>query len=136
MSEVARRAALADGRDPLGDVLGEVADALEVGRHADRADHGAQVLRHRLALGDQRDGRLVQRTLARVHRLVVGDDALGERVVGADQRAGGGGHHRAGELAHLADQPVDMGEVLVEGTDGVLAVHWSCAPDALSRSGR
>jgi hypothetical protein len=47
--------ALPDGADALGDVLGEIADALEVGRHADRADHGAQVLRHGLALGDQRD---------------------------------------------------------------------------------
>ena len=131
---------MADRADPLGDVLGEVADALEVAGHADRADHGAQILRHRLALGDQRDRAVVELALARVHDGVVRDDALRQRIVGDQQRADCRADHRAGKIAHVADQLLDVIEIFVERGDGMFA-HGSgvlviCRGTGLSRNGR
>ena len=55
-----------DGDDALGDVLAEVADALEVVGDADGRDDLAQVQRHRLAPGDGEDGPLLDLALQRV----------------------------------------------------------------------
>ena len=85
------------------------------------ADHGAQILRHRLTLGDQRDGAVVEFALARVHDRIVGDDALRQRVVGRQQGADRGCDHRSREIAHIADEPLDVIEFFVEGSDGMFA---------------
>ena len=52
--------------DPLGDVLGEVADALEVVGDAQGADHFAQIDRHRLAARDGQDRLFLDFALQRV----------------------------------------------------------------------
>ena len=81
----------------------------------------AQIVGHRLALGDQRDGAVVEFALARIHDGVVGNDALRQRVVGIQQRLGRAADHRAGEIAHVADEPADLPEILVERSDCVFA---------------
>ncbi len=55
----------------LGDVLGEIADAFEIGGDADRHHDLAQVARHRLALGDGEDGLLLDLQLERVDLVVL-----------------------------------------------------------------
>ena len=72
----------ADLQRALGDVLGEVADPLEVAGDADRADDLAQIDRHRLAPGDGEDRLLLDLALQRVEARVGGDDLMGERGVG------------------------------------------------------
>ena len=52
--------------DALGDVLGEVADALEIVGDVDRGHDLAQILRHRLAAGDHADRLLLDLALRAV----------------------------------------------------------------------
>ena len=111
-------------------------DALEVAGHPDRPHYMAQIVGHRLALGDQRDGAVVEFALARVHDGVVGDHTLRQRVVGIQQRLGGTADHRAGEVAHVADQPADLSEILVEGSDCVFGHDPGPRMREISRSGR
>ena len=88
-------------------------------------------------------GAIIEFALARVHDGVVGNDPLRQRVVGGQKRTDRRADHRAGEIAHIADQPLYVIEILVERGDCVLA-HWSNAfpgpRDApqkqLSRNGR
>jgi len=75
--------------DALGDVLGEIADALEIVGHAQRADDLAQVDRHRLAPRDGEDGLFLDLALEGVDLGVIGDDTLGERDVVLVQRLEG-----------------------------------------------
>ncbi len=86
-----------------------------------RIDDAAQILRHGLSLGDQRDCALVEVALTGVHNGIVGNDALGQRAVGGKQRARRRLDHCAGQIAHVADQAVDMFQFVVKGGDGVLA---------------
>ena len=65
--------------DALGDVLGEVADALQIVGDAQRADDVAQVDRHRLAPGDGQDRLFLDLALQHVDLVVVRDDALRQR---------------------------------------------------------
>ena len=78
--QLARGRGLADRADPLGDVLGEVADPLEIAAMRIAPTTRAQILRHRLALGDQRDGAVVELALLGVHDGVVRDHALRQRL--------------------------------------------------------
>ena len=105
---------LADSADPLGDVLGEIADPFKIAGHADRADDGAQILRHGLALGDQGDRAVVQIALMGVHDSVLGDHALTLGGIALQQGADRRRNHRACRVAHLADQAVDLVEFGVE----------------------
>ena len=128
MRQPARGRRLADRVDALGDVLGEVADALQIGapcgsRRPPRASPAPPA-----GAGDQGDGVLVEGALALVHHQVLGDDALCQRGVGSKQCACGVLHHRACQLAHLADQPVDVLEIVIERPDGVFG--HDCVPQA------
>ena len=79
-AEQARRLpAFGDRDDALGDVLAEIADPFQVGRNADRADDLAQIVGHRLALGDDDDRLFVDLALTVIEHRIVGDDLLGER---------------------------------------------------------
>jgi hypothetical protein len=55
-----------DRLGPLGDVLGVVADPLEVGGDAEDRQHGPQIARDRLALRDDARGLLVDLLIERV----------------------------------------------------------------------
>ena len=121
MRQGPRRGTLPDRADALGDVLGKIADPLQIAGHADSANNSAQILRHGLALGDERDRPVVELALPGIHDGVVGNDALSQGIVGRKQRLRRRANHRTGEIAHVADQPVDVFEFLVEGRDGMLA---------------
>ena len=122
----------------LGDVLGEIADALEVVGDAQRADDLAQIDRHRLAARDGQHGLLLDLALQRVDRArrramtrcaSVGV-AVGERV------------DRIGDLlfgkpAHLGDHAREILQIGVEGLDGVSdRCHRRSSLRRSSRSGR
>ncbi len=93
----------------LGDVLGEIADALEVGGDADRHHDLAQVARHRLALGDREDRALLDGELQRVDFLVIGDDDIGKLGVALCKRLDGFGEMILGQPAHLGEHRFQRG---------------------------
>ena len=122
----------ADLQRPFGDVLGEVADPLEVAGDADRADDLAQIDGHRLTPRDGEDRLLLDLALQRVEARVGGDDLIGERGVGLAQRVHRVDHHLLGDAAHLGDPPLESVEFLVVRSDGVID-HGACS---FSRTGR
>ena len=67
--------------DALGDVLGEIADPLEIVGDAQRADDLAQVDRHRLAARDGEDRLFLDLALERVDLASSAMTLLGERRV-------------------------------------------------------
>ena len=117
--------AFGDGDDALGDVLAEVADALEVGGDADRADHLAQIVGHRLALGDEEDRLVVDLALRLVEEAVVGDDLLGQAGIGIHQRRNRLVDHALGMAAHRRQAVAQIFQLLVIGADD-MRVH--CGP--------
>ncbi len=110
----------------LGDVLGEIADPLEVVGDANRADQLAQINRHGLAACDGHHGEILDLALQRVETGIGGDDLMGEHRIGAGERVHGLNHHLFGDAAHFGDQAVERVELPVIGFDGVV-VHgaWS-----------
>ena len=100
---------------PLGDVLGEVADALQRRGDLHRGDQHAQVGRHRLAQRDHLHHALLERHLHGVERLVALDHLAGERGVAVLHRLQRLGQQLLAEPAHLRDLRLDLDEVLVEG---------------------
>ena len=103
----------------LGDVLGEVADPLEVVGDPQRADDLAQVDRHRLAAGDGEHGLFLDLALQRVDG---GSIATTRCARSASRRASAS--TASGDLllrqpAHLGDHAGELLEVDVEGLGGV-----------------
>ena len=123
---------LSSADDALADVLGEVADPLEIDGDAHGADDLAQVHRHRLAAGDGQHRTLLDGVLQLVDLGVGGDHALGQRDVAANQRVDGIGDHALGKAAHLGDQAGQFLQIAVERLCGVFRSH----PILLSRTGR
>ena len=127
--------------DPLGDVLGEVADALEVVGEAQRAHHLAQVDRHRLPARDGEDRLFLDLALQRVDLGVVGDNALGEREVALVERLERVDDEPLGQPAHLDHDPREILQVGVEGLHrmfrhrhvSVLVLRLRPAPAAIPR---
>ncbi len=115
----AARAAPRDVDGALGDVLGEVADALEVAGDADRRDDLAQVDRHRLAPRDGQDRVLLDLALQRSRRGSTATvRARGRRR--ARQRVHRVRQHLLGDAAHLGDLAAEQLEFLVVGSDDVI----------------
>ena len=114
------RAFEADLDRPLGDVLGEIADPLEIAGDADRADDFAQVDRHRLAARDGEDRVFLDLALQRVETRIGRDHLLSERGIRAGERVHRVDDHLLGDAAHLGDAPLEGVEVLVVGFDGVV----------------
>ena len=128
------------GHGALGDVLAEIADALQVVGDAQRRHDLAEVVGHRLAPGDHHHGLLLDLPLERVDRLVLLDGGGGELRVAALQRLDRLAEHLLGEAAHLGDLVVEERKLLLVRPDDVLVllVHTIGLLDAprLSRSGR
>ena len=119
----------------LGDVLGEIADALEIVRDAQRADDLAQIDRHRLAPRDGEDRPLLDLALQRVDGRIERDDALGELAVAPRQRIDRFGDLLFGEPAHFGDHAGEILQVDVEGFRGVLVNHvFRFLPDCIRRA--
>ena len=106
--------------DALADMLGMIADALEVVAHAHGADAFAQVDGHRLAPRDGEDGFFLDFALHRVDRRIGRDHALGELDVAIDQRLDGIGDLPFHEPAHFGDLAGDFLQIAVEGLGGVV----------------
>ena len=129
----ARHARLeADLQRTLGDVLGQIADPLQIAGDADRADDFAQVDRHRLPAGDGQNRLLLDLALQRVEAGIGPHDLMGERHVGLAQRVHRVDHHFLGDAAHLGDAPLEQIELFVVGFDGMID-HGSYS---LSQTGR
>ncbi len=104
----------------LGDVLGEVADPLEVAGNADRGDDLAQIRRQRLALGDGHDRLLFDIALQNVETLIDGDG--GPRQIGVErgERLHRIAQHLLGDAAHLRDLAAKGFKLVVVGSDGMI----------------
>ena len=116
----------------LGDVLGEVADPLEIARDANGADQFAKIDRHRLAAGDGHHREILDLALQRVEAGVGRDDLMRKHRVGAGERVHGVDHHLLGDAAHFGDQALERVELPVVGFDGMID-HGVCS---LSRTGQ
>ncbi len=116
----------------LGDVLGQIADPLEIAGDADGADQLAQVHRHRLAARDGHDRHVLDFALQRVEAGVGGHHLVREHGVGVGQRVHGVDHHLLGDAAHFGDAALERIELPVVGLDGMID-HGS---HSLSRTGR
>ncbi len=106
--------------DALADMLGMVADPLEVVAHAHGADDLAQVDGHRLPPRDGEDRFFLDLALHRVDRGIDGDHALAKLHVAIDQRLDGIGDLPFGEPAHLGDLAGDLLQIGVECLGGVV----------------
>ncbi len=109
--------------DPLAHILGEVADALEIGRDPHRTDDLAQVHRHRLAPRDGQHRALLDHMLQVVDFGIGSHHALAQRDIAADQRIDGIDDHAFGQAAHLGDQPSQFLKIAVERLGGMLCSH-------------
>ena len=116
----------------LGDILGEIADPLEVAGDADGADQLPEVDRHGLASGDRHHGEILDLALQRVETGIGRDDLMRKHRVGVGERVHGLDHHLLGDAAHFGDQPLERVELPVVGLDGMFD-HSVCS---LSRTGR
>ncbi len=116
----------------LGDVLGEIADPLEVVGDAERADDVAQVDRHRLAPRDGEDRLLLDLALQEVDLGVLGDDALGQVGIVPVQRIDGVADLALRQTAHLGDHARQFLEIGVERLVGVLGQYHLLASAALA----
>ena len=111
------------GADPdraLGDILGEIADPLQIAGDANRPDQLPEVDRHRLAPGDRPDRQVLDFALQHIEARVGRDNLVGEDHVGVRQRVHGVGHHLLRDAAHLGDAALERVQLLVVGPDGVL----------------
>ena len=115
------------GQGPLGDILGEVARALQVAGDLEHRHDVAQVDGHGLAPGDHLDGEVLDLALQGIDLAVLGDDALGELRVTALQRVEAPRQQLLHLPAHLGDLLVEQLQLLVERPDDVL-MHVAAPP--------
>ena len=116
-------------RDPLGDVLGIIADTLDHARDLERRDDVAQVAGHRRAKRDQLHGAPLGFDLERVELLVVLDDACAPSVSRWIEAAHGFADRMLREPAHLADQRAQPLDVLVERLERMSGLLLHCCSD-------
>ena len=107
---------------PLGDVLGIIADALEIGGDLQRPDHGAEIGRHRLAQRQHLHGELLELVFERIDAAVFLDHDRGALDVPLDHGLDGGGDLGFAQAAHLHDDVVQLGQFLVEGGNDMVAL--------------
>ena len=106
--------------DALADVLGVIADPLEIVADAHGADDLAQIDGHRLPPRDRQDRLFLDLMLHRVDGRIGGDDVLGEIGVALHQRPDGIRDLPFGQAAHLGDLARDLLQIGVERLGGVV----------------
>ncbi len=106
--------------DAFADMLGMIADALEVVAHAHGAHALAQVDGHRLPPRDGEDGFFLDFALQGVDRRIRRDHALGQLRVAIDQSLDGIGDLAFHKPAHLGDLAGDFLQIAVESFGGVV----------------
>jgi hypothetical protein len=120
-----------DLADPLGDVLGIVADPFDHPGDLQCRDDLAQVVGHRCAQGQHPHGHGIDLHLQRIELLVARDYFSRQHLVTRDQRLHGIVDRQFREPAHLGNQAAQAGDVFVECLDRMF-----CHEDPLSRTGR
>jgi hypothetical protein len=103
----------------LGDVLGEIADPLQIAGDANGPEKLAQVHRHRLPARNRHHGQILDLALQRVEARIGRDDLMGERRVGVGERVHGVDHHFLGEATHFGDAALERVELPVVGLEGM-----------------
>ncbi len=114
-----------DGGHALGDVLGEVADPLEVVAQPQRAHDLAQVDRHRLPARDGEHGLVLDLALQRIDAGIDRHHAPGTLAVALGQRIDGIRDLLLGEAAHLRHHAGNFLQIDIEGLGRVLIHHCS-----------
>jgi hypothetical protein len=97
----------------LGDVLGQVAHALEGGADPEGTDEGAQLSRDGGLQGDDVESEDLERIGTLVDVDVAGDDRLGGLQVGIEECPRGSPHGVAHHLGHLDEAFADLGQLFV-----------------------
>ena len=108
----------------FADMLGVVADALEVVADPHGADAFAQIDRHRLPPRNGENGFLLDFTLHGVDRRIHRDHALAQLYIAIDQSLDGIGDLAFGEAAHFRNLASDFLQVGVESFGGVIDSWW------------
>ncbi len=103
----------------LGNVDGEVADALQVGVDLHGGDDRAQVDRHRLVERQQREAAVVDLDVQRVQRTIAGQDARDQVAVAVDQALDREADSFLGEPAHLEKASFELLELVLEMADAL-----------------
>ena len=125
LGEADRRLAVQHQR-ALGDVLGQIADALQFGRDLDRRQGLAQIHRHGLAQRQQLQRPVLDLLLQRVDAGVAAHRAFRRRAVAPGDGLDGGGELGLGQAAHLRHQGGKGLKLLGKGLDGVIGHRDSC----------
>ena len=116
----ALRVLAADRDNALADVLGEVADALEVAGNAQHGDQRPQIERHRLAQRNRRHGLFLDLPQHAVDGSIERDNAARQADVVPRQRVDRVGDLLLRQAAHLGDHLRQLAQVAVEDTLGVV----------------
>jgi hypothetical protein len=114
-------AAILDHGNPLGDVLGIVADPLDHAGNLERCHHFPKIVSHRRAKRYDLDGVTLDFAFQLVDLLVVLDHPPGGFAVPLDERAHRLVDGRFGKAAHFGDEAAQLVELAVEGFDGMRA---------------
>jgi hypothetical protein len=119
-----------DGLRPLGDVLGVVADPLEVRGDAEDRQDQPQVARDWLALRDDARCLLVDLLIQRVDGGIAFPNAARQVGVAGLERGRGLRDRILDQPAHSHDVGLDRFEIAVEGGDDVFGrSHWGIRPE-------
>jgi hypothetical protein len=106
--------------DALANVLGVVADPLQVVADAHGADAFAQIDGHRLAPRDGEDAFILDLALQRVDSRIESNDTLAELDIAIDQGLNGIRDLPLHEAAHLGDLAGDFLQIGIECLGGVI----------------
>ena len=113
----------------LGDVGGEIADALEFDADAQRRKHLAQIARDRLAQRQHAHRARVEVAFQRIDLEIALDHVRGDGGVAQQQRVDRAGELGLRQLAHARDRVVELGQFLVETFHDVVG-HGSVRPES------
>ena len=137
-NELGRRKLTVERDHALGDVLGEIANTLQVIGEPQGADDFAQVDRHGLAAGDGVDRLFLDFALQVIDIGVGGGNPLRQRGIALGQCIDRVGDLFFCQAAHFGDHAPEVLQVAVEGLRGVFGhcCHPVGRSHPLSRSGR
>jgi hypothetical protein len=125
-----RRVKLAVERQhALADVLGEVADALEVVGDPQRAHDLPQIDRHGLPAGDGQHGLFLDFLLQRIDAGIGGDGPLREVGIAVGERVDRIRDLLLGKAAHFSNHAGELLQVDVEGLGGVFGHYHLRRPE-------
>ena len=129
-----RRVFTIDGDDPLADILGKIADALDLIRNAQDADNLPKVASDRLPPCNGLNRPFLNVALHGIDRRVGGDDPLCKTAVARRQCLDRFGNLPLGQPTHLGDCPREFLQVRVEDFGGVSGMNH-CGGTNASRRG-